>query len=216
MTLTRIRNFFPKAMYLRELFIAFIPETPIILRKPANPGFQRIENPPGPPIELVGQFSIEQLPDPFINGDESTMVQAGLFTGAIVSQSCDIDNKDFLSVAIVKPIDKIGGKNKQDSIREGKTVGAFLLPPTASFSESFIDLSMIFSMHRSIPVPALPKRILSMTNDYRGVLRWRLSNFFAGQRMNNQGWRKQSSTLLTFDMPASPYISEYSLFHFLR
>ena len=164
---------------IKEFFIAFIPENPVILRKINDPKFQQYTSPAEQPIDLVGIYNLEDLDDKFQNGrEEASMVQSNLFTISIISQSCDIDNKDFLSVGIVRKISE-AGENKQDSIRQGKNFGTFWLPPTEIFPESFIDLSMIFSIQKkdTILKSMISKRLLSLTYEYRSQLRWRLQNF---------------------------------------
>lgn len=102
-------------------------------------------------------------PDPEVWSNQEELVLAkGIKTRImILTQSCDIDRRNYLQVA---PIYDATGMNnlKLASLRALDIFYMFYLPPDESgFPESYVDLTQIGSIHRSYLKDAVPIKKLS-------------------------------------------------------
>lgn len=132
--------------------------------------------------EKLQDFSIarvyerDKLDDAFINGTEPILAKASLMNIMILSQTCDIQNREFLSLAPVFPMANIESRSKQEAIRKRKVFYRFHLPPEGEFEESFLDITTINSVRRSALI--LQNRILSLSHFGRSHFTFFIYNYF--------------------------------------
>jgi hypothetical protein len=129
--------------------------------------------------ETVRVFGQAELTDAFHSGKEAVLVEATLSTVAVLSQSCDVQRKAFLTVAAVRPMRLIQSEQRKSEIRRADRVFEnFGLPPTDDFEESFVDLTLLYSVRRENLIAHLPNRLLSMTNLFRQTFQWAIVQYF--------------------------------------
>jgi hypothetical protein len=68
----------------------------------------------------------------------------------VISQTCDIETKDWFAAAPIKPVESISEEQKQTAI-DGQVFDLFYLPANVSrgFAESVADLSELQAVHKS-------------------------------------------------------------------
>lgn len=132
--------------------------------------------------EKLKDFSVarvyerDKLEDAFVNGSEPVLAKASLMKIMILSQTCDIEHRDFISIAPVFPITNIENKSKRESIRKKKVLYRFHLPSEGDFEESFLDITTINSVRRT--TLKLENRTLSLSHFGRSHLVFFIYNYF--------------------------------------
>ena len=135
-----------------------------LVRKPPPASTAPEEHPVGDPATTRSIIRQGTVTDAFADGKEAIVVDAILTNVAVISQSCDIDRKAFLAVATVIPIISIANRDKEDSVRASKMGGTYWLPEQPGILlESYIDLSLIFSVRRENLVARIGDRILGLS-----------------------------------------------------
>jgi hypothetical protein len=120
-----------------------------------------------------------ELTDAFSSSQEEIAITAEICDVAIISHSCDIDNKEFLTVAIVSPITLVTNlQTREDLKRWDRVFDKFYLPAEGQLEESYIDMNYIFSIPKEILVDKKGDRIVSMTSDYRTKFNYKLQQHF--------------------------------------
>ena len=117
-----------------------------------------------------------ELPDAFSKGTELILASAYSANIMILSQTCDIDHREFVAVAPIFPLEQVEGKSRRDAVKENRVNHRFYLPPVADFVESYVDFTVINSVKRSRLNVA--NRIASLSDLYRHHLAEALHGFF--------------------------------------
>ncbi|MBI2429486.1 MAG: hypothetical protein HYV29_11960 [Ignavibacteriales bacterium] len=164
---------------LNNFVIPVLQERLAIVRNPPS-GHQLNFQINGKEIPLKAIYEKDDLPDAFATNKESLIVDSIKTQVAIISQSCDIDRKPFLTIAVVHPIQNISSQSKRDDLKRWDRVfECFWLPSEGNFAESYIDLSLLFSVHRDVLLPRIVDRVLAMTSDYRYKLKHKFAQFYS-------------------------------------
>jgi hypothetical protein len=173
----------PKAdtLYQGDVLDRFIfpdpPDDTLIARSSAE------DVPPLPageerPFTIVRVFKQGLLPDAFSTNREAIVTTATRIRAAIISQSCDIQWKPFVTVAAVRAMTSLSSEGKKKEVREDKRFDVFWLPASAHLEESFIDFNLLLSLPGDALKKLLPNRILSLSISSRQQLQWKLMRFF--------------------------------------
>ncbi len=170
-------------LFQGDILLNFIlpdpPDKALIVR-PVDGGDR--QNPPtasAQEAEAIKVFSYAELPDAFSRGKEAVLVEATLSTVAILSQSCDVQRKPFLTVAAVRPMRLIQSEQRKADIRRpDRAFEHFALPPAPNFEESFIDLTLLYSVRRDYLLLHLPHRLFSMDSVLRQTFQWAVVQYF--------------------------------------
>lgn len=117
-----------------------------------------------------------ELPDAFSKGTELVLASAYRTNIMIISQSCDIEHREFVAVAPIFPLEQVEGKSRRDAIKSNRVNYRFYLPPAADLVESYVDFTVINSVKRSRLNVA--NRIASLSDLYRHHLADALHRFF--------------------------------------
>jgi len=72
-----------------------------------------------------------ELPDAFSKGTEIILASAYRTNIMIISQSCDIELREFVAVAPILPLEQIESKSRRDAIKGNRVNYRFYLPPVA-------------------------------------------------------------------------------------
>ena len=95
----------------------------------------------------------------------------------IISQTCDIENREFVAVCPVFPITRIKTTDKKESIRRNSVNYRFWLPAKTGFlNESYADFQIINTI--KIDNIVIESRLVSLTERYRAHLTNGLSRYF--------------------------------------
>ncbi len=95
----------------------------------------------------------------------------------VLSQTCDVQTKQFIQVAPVFAAD--GGTDHLDRLRQGKILSAFWLKPRAPhFPESYADLELIQAVHRSYISRLLPSQHFRLTDVRTRQLQQSVTRYF--------------------------------------
>jgi hypothetical protein len=130
------------------------------------------------PIRAI--FTKGDLQDAFASTKEALVVDATLTNVAIVSQSCDIDRKPFLTVAVVRPISSVGNADRREALKKWEKVFEyFWLPSSAVLQESYIDLTLLYSVRAETLKAKINDRILSMSVSYRETFKYKVAQYFS-------------------------------------
>ncbi len=122
-------------------------------------------------------FNLEELSDAFEHKEgELTVVHAVKTNIIILSQTCDIERREFISIAPVFPLIKIESEKKKESIRNHKFNYRFYIAESDVLSESYAELSLINSIKKEILI--LDKRICSLSDYSRQWLQYTLNRYF--------------------------------------
>lgn len=97
-------------------------------------------------------------------------------TGMIISQNCDIENREFI---LISPVFEINEKYSDDdhiiSLKGQKVKYELYLPSTTNFNESFVDLQLI-SVIKKEKIDKT-KRILVLSDYGQALLQQHLRNY---------------------------------------
>lgn len=104
---------------IKESLVSFLPENASILRKPPDPAYHRYENPPAPPVDLVGIYNPDVVIDAFHSGSSKvnkygsgryTVPQSEHFKPSYLSGSFSHISREQLQIAysFISPIIIIG------------------------------------------------------------------------------------------------------------
>ncbi len=158
---------------LRDFLFLQLPEKPHILQSSAI--HQEGDQP-----QLFVVRDREEVPQAFANGrPEALVISATLTNVAIVSQSCDIQRKPFVTVAAVRPMSSIEGEKKKDDIRNlHRRFEYFALPSDTDFEESYVDLTLLFSIENSVLKSYIGSRVRSMDTGLRQNFQFALILYF--------------------------------------
>ncbi len=114
-------------------------------------------------------------------GKKNKNIHIEEFTVMILSQTCDIQHRDFIVIAPVITIEKLEksrvvNSDQIRSLRQQKTKYWFYLPNDNNFPESYVEFTKIVS----IPKKLLDKkkRIKSLSDLGRHWLAYKISDFF--------------------------------------
>ncbi len=130
--------------------------------------------------KICSKISIKEMSeiqDAFNNGIEIVLADAHITTIMIISQTCDIANRDFIHISPIFPLTRIETENRKKSIMQGKTNYRFYLPMVNSLEESYVDFPIINSIKKENI--NIEKRIASLSDHYRHHLDYHLSDFFS-------------------------------------
>ena len=164
---------------IRNFIFPDPPDDVFLVRKPPPASTAPEEHTVGDPATTRSIIRQGTVTDAFADGKEAIVVDAILTNVAVISQSCDIDRKAFLAVATVIPIISIANRDKEDSVRASKMGGTYWLPEQPGILlESYIDLSLIFSVRRENLVARIGDRILGLSILARQKLQWTIVNHF--------------------------------------
>lgn len=107
---------------------------------------------------------------------------------AVLSQTCDIQQRDFVMIAPVFPLARLiasgdirgGGESMLRARKEGKYNYLFYLEPDTdgSITESVIDLQQMHYFSKQLVLAQKDNRILAMSDWGQHHLGWKLSCFF--------------------------------------
>jgi hypothetical protein len=91
------------------------------------------------------------LPDPWRLGKELVFAKAEMANIILVTQTCDLDHRNFLQVAPVYLASGLLGPTKRESLKTNSINHMFFLPADGNrlVEDSFADLSQITSIHKS-------------------------------------------------------------------
>lgn len=131
------------------------------------------------PKDILRVFGQDELADAFSGGREAIVVGATLSTVVVISQSCDVQRKPFLTVAAVRPMRLIENTQRREDVKRlDRVLEYFALPPGPNIEESFVDLTLLYSVPRKLLVTFLPNRLFSMTSSFRQSFQWAIMQFF--------------------------------------
>lgn len=148
---------------LKDQIIITIPQNIQILRELENKEYKF--------------FSLEELNDAFEQEvHEITVVNAVKTNVIILSQTCDIERREFISIAPVFPLTKIESEKKKGSIRNHKFNYRFYIAESDALPESYAELTLINSIKKEIL--RLDKRICSLSDYARQWLQDTLNRYF--------------------------------------
>jgi len=133
---------------------------------------------------LAQLVEASQLPDAFADGLEWIAVTALVAHVIVLSQTCDIEHREFVAISPVYPLGAISNPDTTGAVRQGKVHHRFFLPaaeahclPEATdLPDSWAELSVI----NSVPRDRLPldERIASLTVQGQNRLAAHLNRFF--------------------------------------
>lgn len=142
----------------RDLFIATSSEAPLVVRSSDK------ANDVAEGIAILTQLNNTR--ELFASGFENIVLKAIKTNIIIISQTCDILNREFVIIAPVFPLSRIESAKKARSLKEGKMNYRFYLPRKEGIiEESYAELTILNSIKRTALLPE--KRILSLTDFYR-------------------------------------------------
>jgi len=151
---------------LRGVVIVALPAGVDILRPDGEAGLLR-------PVRR------EDCEDAFASGREAIIAEATVTDVAIISQTCDIQRKQFVTVAAVSPIPAEWGERKRQDLRRwDRMLNMFYLAPSGDFPESVADFSMLYTFGREKLMGLMDHRVLSLDASSRQLLQYKLSQFF--------------------------------------
>lgn len=174
-------NLLSQGDIIRDFIFIDPPEQIFLVRDPPATVVNNENLSPETVVQLKRVERQSSVADAFHDGKEAVVVDALLANVAIISQSCDIDRKSFLTVATVRPISFIGNAEKQQTVRSQshKVFGTFWLPGVENvLAESYVDLSLIFSVRREVLVHKINDRILGLLPEPRQRLQWSIIQHF--------------------------------------
>ncbi|MBU0606475.1 MAG: hypothetical protein KKI08_01260 [Armatimonadetes bacterium] len=128
---------------------------------------------------LLRTALLEDSPYAFPNGRDAIIAEATRIHVAIMSQSCDVQRKQFVTLAAVLPLPSDWGSGKrQDVQRIDKHLDSFYLAAAGGFPESIIQFTMLYSVQREKLLAQRHKRILTLSLEARQRLQYKFGNFF--------------------------------------
>lgn len=160
--------------------------------------FSFIVSPLGEPITIqtdagnLKQIQLSKIQHPYKEGKETLLVNSFLADGMIVSQTCDIQRRKYISICpvhrltkIIKDLTNDGWVEKQiknfvDTLRKQNVNYYFFLPQGivdgTSIEESYVDLQMI----NSFPTANIERyaRVLALSDKGRHWLDFKLISLF--------------------------------------
>jgi hypothetical protein len=91
------------------------------------------------------------LPDPWRLGKELVFAKAEMTNIILVTQTCDLDHRNFVQVAPVYPASGLLGPARRESLKTNSINHMFFLPADGGqlAEDSFAELSQITSIHKS-------------------------------------------------------------------
>lgn len=127
--------------------------------------------------EEFKSFNLEELSDAFEQKEyELTVVHAIKSNIIVLSQTCDIEHREFISIAPVFPLTKIESETKRETIRNHKFNYRFYIAASDILPESYAELTLINSIKKEILT--LDKRIFSLSDYARQWLQDTLNRCF--------------------------------------
>jgi hypothetical protein len=108
---------------------------------------------------LINQDGVLSIVDEGADAGD-LVIASQVYPFMAVSQTCDLQRKEFVSIAPIYELTSIGGNGRQASVRSHKVTNCFYLYPNDHFEESYVDFSKI----TSIPLNRLQgvERIVSL------------------------------------------------------
>ncbi len=96
-------------------------------------------------------YALDELENAFKGNSSEALVANAVQTNVIVlSNTCDIDHREFVSIAPLFPLDIISNTDVQRSIKERKINYMFFLPSSGECPDSYADLNLINSVKKEI------------------------------------------------------------------
>lgn len=136
-------------------------------------------SPESDPKDILRVFGYDELADAFSGGRGAIVVGATLSTVVVVSQSCDVQRKPYLTVAAVRPLRLIENRQRREDVKRlDRMLEYFALPAGPNIEESFVDLTLLYSVPRELLISLLPNRLFSMSNSFRQSFQWAIMQFF--------------------------------------
>ncbi len=138
--------------------------------------------------DVLSDYDIVMLPDKTAEtqsmetsvsttGTAQILVKRDRTNIMIISQTCDILNRDFVAICPVFPISKLTNDDRQDAVRKGRTNYRFWLPEKIGYiEESYADFQIINTIKRDNL--DLASRVVALTDRYRTHLTDCLYKFF--------------------------------------
>ncbi|MHA1395919.1 MAG: hypothetical protein ACTSRZ_20640 [Promethearchaeota archaeon] len=120
-------------------------------------------------------FKLEELPDAFTN-KELIIVYAIKSNIIVLSQTCDIEHREFISIAPVFPLTNINNIDKINSLKNNKVNYRFYIPESKNLEESYAELTLIHSIPKEYL--KLENRISSLSDYSRHLLQDQLNRYF--------------------------------------
>lgn len=136
---------------------------------------------PGPADDTVVVLKETECEGPFPDGRDTVLAQATKTTVAIVTQTCDIQRKETVTVALVMPIPTGSTDAKLAEMRRwDKHLSSFYLAPdTASgFEGGVVHFGMLYSMPSARLRDQADQLVVSLSHDARAQFQYKLSVFF--------------------------------------
>jgi hypothetical protein len=144
-------------------------------------------------LALLRAYRPHELPDAFATGHDTIVVEATVATVVLISQTCDVQRKDYLILGLIRPLGEAGSRSKQEQVKRNDRVpDCFYLQPHPALTitspeglveDFYVDFNCLFSMKREYVEAQRNKRVLSMTTEYRQLFQYRLGNFFSRPAM---------------------------------
>ncbi len=125
---------------------------------------------------LVELVPIETVPDAFVQGLENILVPTFRTTAMILSQTCDIEHRDFILIAPIFPLSQIEQQTRREAIMKDKVNYRFYLPSIDALPESFVDLQIINTILKEHL--SLDQRMASLSDRGRHMLAEKIHRFF--------------------------------------
>lgn len=164
-----VSGFFFQGDIFRDLYITPSSSAPLIVRSVTNTK----------EIHQGGALlSTQENTEDFFSDDFETIAIKAIRTNIIiVSQTCDIQNREFVIIAPIFSLSRIESVTKARAIKEGKTFYRFYFPAKEGvIEESYADLTLLNSIKKDLLPPN--KQLLSLTDFYRNHFTYNLNRFF--------------------------------------
>lgn len=118
----------------------------------------------------------EKIADRYAEGSELVLAYGRREEAIILSQSCDIQNREFIIVAPILSLDLVDDPKRKQDIRDQKIFYRFYLPVSDFFQESFVDFTLLSSINKNFI--SIDERVVSLTDYWRSHLTWSLNRYF--------------------------------------
>lgn len=133
----------------------------------------------GKNIPIRAVYELNDLTDAFSSTKEALLTDSLKTNVAIISHSCDIDRKPFLTVALVKPLSSVPNKGRREDLkRNDRAFEYFWLPGSTALEESVVDFTLVFSVKAELLKAKIADRLLSMTAEYRYKFKYKIAQYF--------------------------------------
>lgn len=118
----------------------------------------------------------EKVTDAYADGQELILAYGKREAAIVLSQTCDIQNREFIIISPLFLLSSISGARRQEEIRKQNIYYRFYLPKSDFFEESYTDLTLLFSIRKDLI--KVEDRLISLTDYWRSHLTWVLGRYF--------------------------------------